>query len=97
MSAKSEILEQGAQMCTVGVENEKLLEFDNQVDCDAAVAIFNNGCATCETACGLEGSVWTSTFLATNGKYYCTIHPNRKTGVEGVLTYVEKERTSVDI
>jgi len=84
-------------MCVIDANDEKLLEFDNKADCDAAVAIFNADCATCQTDCGKAGSVWTSTHEATNGKFYCSIHPDKKVGVEGVLTYAEKTAAEVDI
>jgi len=61
------------------------LVFNVEADCDAALVIQNAGCAECGKC-----SQWARKQQRPDGKWWFFKHPDRMTGIEGVLTYSEE-------
>ena len=69
------------------------LVFDSEADCDTAVAILNADCATCDTDCGREVSVFTSKSQRPDGKWYCFTHPDKTDEIDLVTTNIKEDYT----
>lgn len=72
---------------TTPEEGLNCLVFDTQIAADAAAAIYNADCGTCECGCDR----WGSPTQRPDGKWWIFANPNVTSGIEGTLTYAEED------
>jgi len=71
---------------TTSAQGEDIIEFENEADCDAALAIQNADCGECDKC-----SQWAAKLQRETGKWYFFKNPSKMVGISGVLTYTEKK------
>lgn len=77
--------------CSTDPSAMTCLLFALEEDCDAALAIQNAGCATCETDCGTADSGWAEKRQRWDGYWWFFKNDTKMTGITGIIDYTEEQ------